>query len=224
MKILSGLAAAALLAATAFTPAMAQNILTGPTGYAPGDIMVHASLLGVIPMNYNSHVGGLLAGDKVHASASISPEIDASYFITPHLSLELIAATTRHNVWVDGPSGKVKVGSSWVLPPTLSAQWHFAQIGPVRPYVGLGLTVAFFYAPDASAFLKTNHLKMGGLSTAIGPTLDAGFDVPITGNWTANVDVKQMFLVTGTHLGGGAVSALTELDPLAIGMGVGYKF
>lgn len=225
MKSMFRLAAAAgLLAATSFTPALAQNFFVGPTGYAPGDILLHGSVLGVIPMNYGSHAGGALKGDTVHASASVSPEIDGSYFFTPHFSVELIAASTRHNVWVDGPSGKVKVGSSWVLPPTLSAQWHFAQLGRLRPYVGLGLTVAFFYAPDASSYLKENGLKMGGLRTAVGPTLEAGFDVPIVGNWSANVDVKQMFLVTGTHVGGSTVGALTALDPLAVGMGVGYKF
>ena len=220
-------AAAALMAATAYTPALAQNILTGPTGYQAGDVMVHVSLLGVIPMNYASHVSGILAGDKVHASSGITPEVDASYFLTPNLSVQLIAATSRHNVWGSGNAaglGKVKVGSTWVLPPTLTLQYHFAQIGPVQPYAGVGLTVAFFYSPSRSAELTGLGLKMGGLHTAVGPTLDAGFDVPVTGNWTANVDVKQMFLVTGTHVGGSAVGALTELDPLAVGVGVGYKF
>jgi outer membrane protein len=217
-------AAAALMAATAYTPALAQDIFTGPTGYQAGDIMTHLSVIGVVPENFGSHVGGLLAGDKVHASAGISPELDASYFFTPNLSVQLIAATTRHNVWVSGPGNKVKTGSTWVLPPTLTAQYHFAQIGAVRPYVGLGVTVAFFYGEGSSAFLQSNHLKNGGLSTAIGPSLEAGFDVPLTGNWTANVDVKQIFLVTGKHVGNGAVSALTELDPTVIGFGVGYKF
>lgn len=217
-------AAAALLAATAFTPARAQNFVTGPTGYQAGDVLVHLSLLGVFPMNYASSVGGALAGSKVNTSAGVSPELDASYFFTPHISLQLIAATTRHNIWTTGPQGTVKVGSTWVLPPTLTAQYHFAQLGPVRPYVGLGLTVAFFYSPDASSYLKNNGLKMGGLSTGVGPTLNVGFDVPIEGNWSANVDFKQMFFVTGTHVGGSTVGAITTLDPIAVGVGVGYKF
>lgn len=224
-------AAAALLAATAISPAAAQDFFTHPTGffaqptgYQAGDILVHVSVLGVIPMNYASSVGGALAGSKVNASAGISPEIDASYFFTPNVSLQLIAATTRHNIWTTGPQGKVKVGSTWVLPPTLTAQYHFPQIGPVRPYVGLGLTVAFFYSPQASSFLQENGLKMGGLSTAIGPAFNVGFDVPIQGNWSANVDFKQMIFVTGTHVGGSTVGAITNLDPIAIGVGVGYKF
>jgi outer membrane protein len=210
--------AASLLAATAFTPALAQDLLTSPTGYQAGDIMVHVSVLGVIPMNYAS--GTTLPGFKVHASASVSPEIDGAYFFTPNWSVELIAATTRHNIWVSNGGTKVKAGSIWVLPPTLTAQYHFAQIGPVQPYVGLGVTVAFFYGGSKAADVT----KQGGYSTAVGPTIDAGFDVPIVGNWTANMDVKQMFLVTGTHVDNGAVGAHTNLDPLAVGVGVGYKF
>lgn len=217
-------AATAVLAAMPLTAAHAQAFITGPTGYQSGDILVHASVLGVFPMNYGSHVSGPLTGDQVHASQGISPELDGSYFFTPHFSLQLIAATTRHNIWVDGPSGKVKVGSTWVLPPTLTAQWHLAQMGPIRPYVGLGLTVAFFYDPQASSYLQDNGIKMGGLSTGIGPTLNAGFDVPVQGNWSVNVDFKQMFFVTSTRLGGGAIGAVTTLDPIAFGVGVGYKF
>jgi len=211
-------AAAALMASTVYTPALAQGLFAGPTGYQAGDIMVHVSVLGVIPMNYSS--GSTLPGFKVHASASVSPEIDGAYFLTPNLAVELIAATTRHNVWVSNGTVKVKAGTTWVLPPTLTAQWHFPQIGPVRPYAGVGVTVAFFYSPSRS----NDVTKEGGYSTAIGPTLDAGFDVPITGNWTANIDVKQMFLVTGTHVDNHAVGAHTDLDPLAVGVGVGYKF
>ena len=219
MKSLFRMAAAVCtLTATAFTPALAQSVLAGPTGYQPGDIMAHVSLLGVIPMNYAS--GTTLPGFKVHASASLSPEIDGAYFLTPNWSVELIAATTRHNVWVSNGAVKVKAGSIWVLPPTITAQYHFAQLGPVRPYAGVGLTVAFFYGGSKAADVT----KQGGYSTAIGPTLDAGFDVPVTGNWTVNFDVKQMFLVTGTHVDNGAVGAHTTIDPLAVGMGVGYKF
>jgi outer membrane protein len=217
-------AAVSMLAATALTPAYAQNFLTGPTGYEAGDILVHASVLGVIPLNYASHVGGALKGYSLHVSASVSPELDASYFLTQNWSLQLIAATTRHNLWVEGAGGKINVGSTWVLPPTLTAQYHFAQIGPIRPYVGLGLTVAFFYAPDASSYLRENGLKMGGLRTGVGPALNAGFDVPLTGNWSANFDIKQMFFVTGTHVGGSAVGVISQLAPLAVGVGVGYKF
>jgi outer membrane protein len=222
MKTSIRLGFAALLAATAFTPALAQGILSGPTGYQAGDIVVHLSAIGVIPENFASSVetgGKVIAGEHVKVSAGISPELDASYFLTPYLSIQAIAATTRHNVSA-GDTANVKVGSTWVLPPTVTLQYHFPQMGMIRPYAGVGLTVTFFYDQHRAGDLN----KFGGLSTGIGPALDAGFDVPVVGNWVANVDVKQIFLVTGTHLNNGGINALTELSPTVVGVGVGYVF
>lgn len=221
-KFFHGAAMATLLASTAASPALAQNFFTAPTGYQPGDVLTHVSILGVIPENLASAVSKPdLPGFHVHASSSVSPEVDLSYFLTPNLSLELIAATTRHNVWVQNGSTKLKVGSVWVLPPTLTAQWHFPEFAGIRPYVGAGVTVAFFYGASpahSSGFTATSY------STAVGPTVDAGFDVPISGNWSANFDVKQMFITTAAHVNHGAIHAITELDPTAVGVGVGYKW
>jgi outer membrane protein len=215
-------AAAALMAATAYTPALAQNLLTGPTGYQAGDILAHLSVIGVIPENFDSHLTGI-PGAKIHASVGVSPELDASYFLTPNLSLQLIAATTRHTITVNGGGLHGTAGSAWVLPPTLTAQWHFAQVGVVRPYVGVGVTVAFFYGVSPSSQLLGVDDKLG-LRTAVGPTLDVGFDVPVSGNWSMNVDVKQMFLPTAARVLHGAVRGSTLLDPTVVGVGVGYKF
>ncbi len=215
---------AGLLAATVFTPAMAQSYFSQPTGYQAGDILVHGSLIGVIPEDFGSHVrygynGPVVSGEHVSVSAGISPELDGSYFFTPNLSIEVIAATTKHYVKVTGPVN-AKAGSTWVLPPTVTLQYHFPEFYGIRPYAGVGLTVAFFYSPSAAAGIN----KLGGFSTGVGPALDAGFDVPITGSWFANVDVKQIFLVTGTHVNNNQIGALDELSPTVVGAGVGYLF
>ncbi|MCB5943168.1 OmpW family protein [Acidocella sp. KAb 2-4] len=217
------LAAAALLSATAFTPALAQsyNLFSGPTGYQSGDILAHLSLIGVIPENVDSHVTGTPL--KLGVTTGVSPELDASYFFTPNLSVQLIAATSRHTITAGAGGTNITLGSAWVLPPTLTAQWHFPQIGIVRPYVGVGVTVAFFYGVSSSAALAQANEKLG-LRTAIGPSFDAGFDVPLAGNWTANVDVKQMILPVAARLGHGKLHAMTGLDPTVVGFGVGYKF
>ncbi len=222
MRTAIRLGLASLLAVSAFNPAAAQSYFSQPTGYQAGDILVHLSFIGVIPENFGSHVrvgSSVVAGEHVNVSSGVTPEIDGSYFFTPNLSLQVIAATSRHNVSVAGPVD-AKVGSTWVLPPTVTLQYHLPQIDGIRPYVGVGLTVAFFYNQHAAAGIS----KFGGLSTGIGPALDAGFDVPITGKWFANFDVKQIFLVTGTHVNNGAVGALTELSPTVVGAGVGYLF
>jgi outer membrane protein len=163
-------------------------------------------------------------GARLGISAGVSPELDASYFVTPNLSFQLIAATSRHTITAKGGGlGGATLGSAWVLPPTLTAQWHFPQFGVVRPYVGVGITVAFFYGISPSAQLLGTSDKLG-LRTAVGPSFDVGFDIPVQGNWSINVDVKQMILPTAARLNHGAITAMTGLDPTVVGFGVGYKF
>lgn len=219
-------AAAALLAGTAVTPALAEgySLFSGPTGYQAGDVLTHLSIVGVIPQNINSHITGI-PGAHLGVSTGVSPELDASYFVTPNLSIQLIAATSRHTITAKGGAlgNGGTLGSTWVLPPTLTAQWHFPQIGIVRPYVGVGVTVAFFYGTSPSAQLLGTSDKLG-LRTAVGPSFDVGFDVPVQGNWSINVDVKQMILPTAASLDHGAIHAMTGLDPTVVGFGVGYKF
>lgn len=211
---LFGVAAVALAAAQ---PAAAQAV--NPTGFKAGDILVHLRVIDVIPENFTSSV--TVIGGHVNASQQVAPEIDLSYFLTDHFSVEAIAASTRHNVSASGTAaGHVNVGSVWVLPPTITLQYHLAPIYGFQPYAGVGLTVAFFYASHPAGGIVTK----AGYSTAVGPTLDAGFDYSLGGNWYANVDVKQMFLNTTARLDGGAVIAKTALSPTVVGFGIGYRF
>jgi outer membrane protein len=64
------------------------------------------------------------------------------------------------------------------------------------------------------------------LATGGGPALQAGIDYNIAGHWFLNADVKQFFLNTDAHVDalGTTVKARTSLDPLVVGMGVGYRF
>ncbi len=115
--------------------------------------------------------------------------------------------------------GKVAVGKVWVLPPTVTLQYH-QQFGRFVPYVGAGLTVAFFYdsTPAGGAVTKV------GYDTAIGPTVQLGADYAVGGNWFANLDVKQMFISTKAHINGGAIIAKTDLDPTVVSVGIGDRF
>ena len=113
----------------------------------------------------------------------------------------------------DTSVGNVDVGSTWILPPTLTLQYHFMPRERFSPYVGVGLNTSFFYATSPAKPTVTSL----SLDNNVGAALQAGFDYNITGHWFANVDVKQIFLNTTAHL-------RTALDPLVAGVGVGYRF
>ena len=75
-----------------------------------------------------------MIGGQVNASAQVAPEVDFSYFLTDNVAFELIAATTRHDVSAsDTVLGHVDVGSVWVLPPTLTVQYHFLPSSASAP-------------------------------------------------------------------------------------------
>lgn len=216
--------AAGLIYAIAFaTPALAQ--MASPTGFQSGNILLRLRVDGVVPENFSSSVtltgSNELAGSTVHVSSYVIPELDLSYFFTPHLSIEAIAGTSRHNAWATTPIGTVKVGSTWVIPPIITLQYHFSEIGGFVPYVGVGFAAMIFY--------NTHHAQGGVVSSVyfnngIGPALEAGLDYHVSGNWYANFAIKQSFAGTEAHIDHGVIVGKTALDPTVIGIGAGYRF
>jgi outer membrane protein len=133
------LLATAMLATMAFAgTASAQSLFdlsAPPVGKAAGTFMFRVRAIGVIPEDNGSSVSGI--GGHVDVTATAAPEIDASYFFTDNIAAELIAASTRHEVSATGTAlGKVDVGSAWILPPTLTLQYHFMPHSQFSPYIG----------------------------------------------------------------------------------------
>lgn len=203
--------------------AQGQGGFFGPAPSPKHAGLFEASLgvIGVIPETSSSHITPI--GGQVNATASASPELTLSYFVTDTISLQLIAASTQHRISAGNTAlGHVDVGSTWVLPPTLTVDYNFMPHQRFSPYVGLGLTVAFFYATNPSEPV----IQKFNLTTAVGPTLDIGFDYNFSGPWYANVDLKQMFLETSANITSavGPVKATTWLNPTVIGASLGFRF
>jgi len=209
-----GAISAALLLLT--NAAMAQEATTEPSGKTAGDFMVRVRALGVIPAD-NADIDPI--GGDTDLSNTATPEIDISYFITDNIALELIAATTHHDVWAKNTDlGDVNLGDVWLLPPTLLLQYHFLSKGTVSPYVGAGINyMLFFEGKDQNGF--TVDLEDG-----FGYALQAGADVALTGPWTLNIDVKKVWFDTEATVNGGALTSDVNLDPLVVSVGFGRKF
>ncbi|WP_308238124.1 OmpW family outer membrane protein [Phenylobacterium sp. J367] len=146
------------------------------------------------------------------------PTIGLTYFFTDHLAAELIAGSSKHTVRAKGGTTDVKVKETWVLPPTLSLQYHFAPAAKVSPYVGAGVNYMLFYADkDFNGFGLD-------IDNGFGVALQAGADVAIQGPWSANVDVKKIFFETDAKDPWNGVKSKVSLDPWVVSAGVGYKF
>ncbi|MBV8092498.1 MAG: OmpW family protein [Acetobacteraceae bacterium] len=190
-----------------------------PVGKQAGTVMVRLRAIGVIPQDSSSEVKPI--GGGIDVTASAAPEIDISYFFTDHIATELIAASTRHEISATKTVlGHVDIGSTWVLPPTITLQYHFLPHERFSPYLGAGLNLTFFYDTSPAEPTVTKF----GLSNNVGAAIQAGFDYNITGHWFLNFDVKQIFVRTTARLNGGAIKASTSLNPTVIGAGIGYRF
>jgi outer membrane protein len=205
------LIAAAAVACAALTPALSQA----------GDFMVRARALYLEPANENSTTNAAvlpLAENSVSVNSKYIWEIDASYFITPSIALELIATTPqKQTVSVDGLG---TIGTLRHLPPTLTVQYHFAPTNPVvRPYIGAGVNYTHFSAVNLAGGALDIERHSWGTAFQIGA------DFPITQNISFNVDFKKIdirtdvkWAATGEKLG------TVKVDPVLFGIGIGYRF
>jgi len=176
--------------------------------------MVRVRAINVAP-DESSTVTGLAAGTKVDADNAYTPEIDFSYFFTDHVAAELILATSKHDM---ATNTGIDLGDVWVLPPTLTLQYHFNPQGQVRPYLGAGLGYLMYYNEDPGS--QTSIDYDNGMIYA----LQAGVDVGLDEHWAVNADIKKMYHQTDVSINGGGITADVDLDPWVIGVGVAYRF
>jgi outer membrane protein len=159
-----------------------------------------------------------------HSGVSVHPswtgEFDFGYMFTKNLGFELILATCRNTLVGKGALSGVKVGTVWLLPPTLTLQWRFFPSKIAQPYIGAGVNYTLFYGADCS--IAATHLH---LSNSWGPALQAGMDLFVYNDWFLNFDVKYVWIDTNAHLTGAVPGHVhVDIDPLLIGFGFGRKW
>ena len=176
--------------------------------------LVRARVVNIDTANKSDQVGGVGAEDRITVGKKTIPEIDISYFFTPNVSAELILTyPQKHDVYLDGNN----IGTFKHLPPTLSAQYHFAPNASINPYLGVGV--------NYTNISKVNLLGGKGSleSSSFGLSFQAGVDFAIDKNWSLNLDVKKVQIRSDVKIAGAKASAV-KIDPLLIGVGVGYRF
>ena len=140
------------------------------------------------------------------------PEVDFSYYFTPNVSAELILTVPqKHTV----SSNSTPIGNLSHLPPTLTAQYHFDG-GSFKPYVGAGVNYTMFSGVNLPPGVDVKRSSFGG-------ALQAGVDIPLSGNMSLNFDVKKVYIGTDIKVAGAKIGTF-KVDPLLVGIGVGWRF
>lgn len=186
--------------------------------------------VGVVPTE-SSEVGKI--GGSVDVSSTFIPEVDFTYFFTKNIAAELILGTSKHKIntqnsdlsAIGGANNtSIDLGHVWLLPPTLTLQYHFHPSPVWKPYVGVGANYTIFYNEDAGPVVKDISYK-----NKFSIAAQLGVDINVSKNFFLNLDIKQLFLKTdanvdATNLAAGLnIPAKVTLNPFLLGFGVGIR-
>lgn len=180
-------------------------------------------------------------GSTLSTSDTVVPEIDISYFFTPNIAVELILGVTKHTVTGKELLDGLPIGNTWLLPPTLTLQYHFTNFGAFKPYIGAGVNYTVFFNTSADKTSAVVPLTAGLPATLAvtgldvqntwAPAAQIGFDYMLNKNVGLNFDVKKLWLRPewsgSISVANGAplpMHGKVELDPWLIAGGVVYKF
>ncbi len=163
--------------------------------------------------------GDTTIGGTPEADDAVVPEFDITYFFTPYIAAELILATSPHDLTLKQAGADLDLGSTMILPPTLTLQYHFTPGKALSPYVGAGINYTLPYAEDNGD--DVNQLEADG---SFGWALQAGADYWLNDHWGLNFDVKKIYVDVDASINGGDITGNVELDPWVIGTGVAYRF
>ena len=215
---------------------MATSALIGTAAYADDNPwMVRVRALGVLPDESAdlSVAGTALMGD-VDIGDQYVPELDITYFFTDNIAAELILAVTPHDVDAVGvtvpgalDNATVDLGDVWLLPPTLTLQYHFDTGTQFKPYVGAGVNATFFFDEDQGSVADGIDYD-----PSFGGALQVGVDYDLDGQpggWLLNADIKKVWINTDVTVDfssalGATVDADVDINPTVVGIGFGYKF
>ncbi len=172
-----------------------------------------------------------IPGTKIDVKSATSAIFTLAYMLTDEVSLEFYAGLPyKHEVVGAGSiEGVGKLGTIKQVSPTLFAQYRFLEPkAPFRPYLGLGLTFAYFYGGEGSGTL-TALTNPGGsptklsASAAFGLSPQVGATLALDEHWFLDASVIKTFLKNKNTLSTGQ-TINTKLDPVSSNLSLGYRF
>lgn len=214
--------------------AAALALLASPALAGSSDGKVQIKVLGtaVLPdgkiTSKDVDLVGLPVTLQTAASDNYVPTIAAEYFISPNFSLETICCLTEHHVTgTTGLPGAELVANAKLIPATVTAKLHF-PVGPLKPYVGAGVT--YFWWVDAKPGAATIPLGVTKttLSSKVGVVVQGGFDIAVNQQGLGlTFDAKKYFVDTTARWYVGntvAIQTVHKLDPWVLSAGISYRF
>jgi outer membrane protein len=210
-------------------------MLTTGTAFAQtaGTWMARVGATTIAPQVSSGYLSApdFMGGTKTDVSSDTQLSGGITYMYTDHVSVDVpLALPFKHKLIGDGAlKGAGDVGEVKALPISVFLQYRFMEANArFRPYVGLGLTYAYFFDEQGNGKL-TAATNPGGTPTKLSVdskwklTPEIGATFAINDKWFINIFYTKSNLSTTTHLSSGQHMDIA-LDPAAYGIDIGYKF
>ena len=110
----------------------------------------------------------------------------------------------------------VRLGSLEVLPVALTFQFRPRSGGRIHPYLGLGAAVSFTWE-------KSGALDSLDVETHVGPAVQLGVDYDLGSAAVLNLDLRWNTFTAKIDDDGERLAEI-QIDPLTLGIGVGFHF
>jgi outer membrane protein len=154
-------------------------------------------------------------GYKVYSTFAL--EAGLRHAFSRVLGAELTIRTESREVDSLVPAGEDRrLGSLELLPVDLLIQFRFPTGGSVHPYVGAGVNLTF-------AWEKSGALDSLDMAGSVGAALQVGTDFDLSPSALLNVDLKWNHMTADLSAAGTTLASL-KVDPLSLGVGVGFRF
>lgn len=211
----------------------AFGVASAASAQSAGQWTVMAGLNKITPHVESGEISApALPHSKGDVSSDTQPVLVLTYGLTDNISFEGALGTPyKHKLYGAGAiEGTGQLGTVEALPPTIFAQYRFFEPSAmIRPYVGLGLTYAYFMKETGSG--KMTALTNPGTGTPTTYNIDnkwtyslqLGVSANFSEKWFASASVIKTKLSTNVHFSSGQEQHM-KLDPTAVMVGVGYKF
>ena len=212
--------------------AAAMTVASGASAQSAGSWIGTFGINKITPKVESGDISApALPGTKADVESDTKPRFTIGYMYTDNISAELdLGLPYKHDLIGAGAiQGTGKLGDSEVLPPTALLQYRFLPANSMfRPYVGLGITYAYFQKERGSGQL-TALLNTGGpgatfkIDNKWAASYQLGGTMKINEKWFLDTTVIKTKLKTDVHFSTGQNQSV-KLDPLAVSVSIGYRF
>ena len=155
------------------------------------------------------------AGYKVYSAITLEASLRRT--LSRVLGAELTVRTESREVDSLVPTGEDhRLGSLELLPLNLLLQLRLPTSGRLRPYAGAGVNLTV-------AWEKSGELDSTDMPASVAPAVQLGADWELSPTALLNLDLRWNGMTADLENGGAPLASL-KMDPISLGVGVGFRF